>query len=89
MSFTPKLSVQNLIKFFEYYLHIKTFIFLKGRVWLIDFNPFGEVTDSLLFTWEELTSGKNLIASQTQEDTTLQVVLENDAHFLCIALPVF
>lgn len=32
----------------------------QGRVWLIDFNPFGEVTDSLLFTWEELTSGANL-----------------------------
>ncbi|XP_007504021.1 cell division cycle protein 123 homolog isoform X2 [Monodelphis domestica] len=31
-----------------------------GKVWLIDFNPFGEVTDSLLFTWEELISGKNL-----------------------------
>ncbi|XP_026778440.3 cell division cycle protein 123 homolog isoform X1 [Pangasianodon hypophthalmus] len=31
-----------------------------GRVWLIDFNPFGEVTDSLLFTWEELTSGTNI-----------------------------
>uniref|UniRef100_A0A9J8BWZ0 Translation initiation factor eIF2 assembly protein n=2 Tax=Cyprinus carpio TaxID=7962 RepID=A0A9J8BWZ0_CYPCA len=44
----------------------------SGRVWLIDFNPFGEVTDSLLFTWEELTSGKHLTASQTQEDTTLQ-----------------
>uniref|UniRef100_A0A8D0L9X1 Translation initiation factor eIF2 assembly protein n=1 Tax=Sphenodon punctatus TaxID=8508 RepID=A0A8D0L9X1_SPHPU len=31
-----------------------------GRVWLIDFNPFGEVTDSLLFTWEELITGNNL-----------------------------
>lgn len=30
----------------------------KGRVWLIDLNPFGEVTDSLLFSWEELTSGE-------------------------------
>lgn len=29
-------------------------------MWLIDFNPFGEVTDSLLFTWEELTSGTSL-----------------------------
>ncbi len=58
-------------------------------MWLIDFNPFGEVTDSLLFTWEELTSGKNLIASQTQEDTALQVVLKNYAHLFCIALPVF
>uniref|UniRef100_A0A669DGM2 Translation initiation factor eIF2 assembly protein n=1 Tax=Oreochromis niloticus TaxID=8128 RepID=A0A669DGM2_ORENI len=30
----------------------------QGRVWLIDLNPFGEVTDSLLFTWGELTSGE-------------------------------
>ncbi|KAM8884373.1 translation initiation factor eIF2 assembly protein [Synchiropus picturatus] len=29
----------------------------QGRVWLIDLNPFGEVTDSLLFSWDELTSG--------------------------------
>ncbi|ERE80325.1 putative cell division cycle protein [Cricetulus griseus] len=32
----------------------------RGKVWLIDFNPFGEVTDSLLFTWEDLTSENNL-----------------------------
>ncbi|KAJ0056977.1 hypothetical protein NL108_000796, partial [Boleophthalmus pectinirostris] len=32
--------------------------YLQGRVWLIDFNPFGEVTDSLLFTWDELSSGE-------------------------------
>ncbi|XP_068132229.1 translation initiation factor eIF2 assembly protein-like isoform X2 [Hyperolius riggenbachi] len=31
----------------------------EGKIWLIDFNPFGEVTDSLLFTWDELTSGTN------------------------------
>ncbi|XP_076861446.1 translation initiation factor eIF2 assembly protein isoform X2 [Brachyhypopomus gauderio] len=42
-----------------------------GRVWLIDFNPFGEVTDSLLFTWEELMSENKLAASYT-DDTTLQ-----------------
>lgn len=30
----------------------------EGKIWLIDFNPFGEVTDSLLFTWEELTNGR-------------------------------
>ncbi|XP_061570296.1 cell division cycle protein 123 homolog [Cololabis saira] len=29
----------------------------QGRVWLIDLNPFGEVTDSLLFSWDELLSG--------------------------------
>uniref|UniRef100_A0A3B1KI98 Translation initiation factor eIF2 assembly protein n=1 Tax=Astyanax mexicanus TaxID=7994 RepID=A0A3B1KI98_ASTMX len=37
-----------------------------GRVWLIDFNPFGEVTDSLLFSWEELTSGNSLTTSDTE-----------------------
>uniref|UniRef100_A0A673AYF8 Translation initiation factor eIF2 assembly protein n=1 Tax=Sphaeramia orbicularis TaxID=375764 RepID=A0A673AYF8_9TELE len=37
----------------------------QGRVWLIDLNPFGEVTDSLLFSWEELTSGGEL--NQHQE----------------------
>lgn len=30
-------------------------VYIKGnRVYLLDFNPFGRVTDSLLFTWEEL-----------------------------------
>uniref|UniRef100_A0A674MEZ3 Translation initiation factor eIF2 assembly protein n=1 Tax=Takifugu rubripes TaxID=31033 RepID=A0A674MEZ3_TAKRU len=37
----------------------------QGRVWLIDLNPFGEVTDSLLFSWEELTSGD--LTQQQQE----------------------
>uniref|UniRef100_A0AAY5K9H5 Translation initiation factor eIF2 assembly protein n=1 Tax=Esox lucius TaxID=8010 RepID=A0AAY5K9H5_ESOLU len=40
-----------------------------GKVWLIDLNPFGEVTDSLLFTWEELTSGNRLSASHEEGDT--------------------
>ncbi|XP_066524714.1 translation initiation factor eIF2 assembly protein [Hoplias malabaricus] len=43
-----------------------------GRVWLIDFNPFGEVTDSLLFTWEELTSGNSLTAGNTEDGPALQ-----------------
>uniref|UniRef100_A0ACB8FQS8 Uncharacterized protein n=1 Tax=Sphaerodactylus townsendi TaxID=933632 RepID=A0ACB8FQS8_9SAUR len=37
-----------------------------GRVWLIDFNPFGEVTDSLLFTWEEILSKNNLNSEQSE-----------------------
>ncbi|KAM8974818.1 translation initiation factor eIF2 assembly protein [Pelodytes ibericus] len=32
----------------------------QGKIWLIDFNPFGEVTDPLHFTWEELMTGTNL-----------------------------
>ena len=42
-------------------------------MWLIDLNPFGEVTDSLLFTWEELTSGNSLSANQEEGDTAQQV----------------
>lgn len=36
----------------------------QGRVWLIDLNPFGEVTDSLLFSWEELASGGEITQQQ-------------------------
>lgn len=46
---------------------------LQGKIWLIDFNPFGEVTDSLLFTWEELTSGTNLKGDQGEGEATEQV----------------
>ncbi|XP_073184862.1 translation initiation factor eIF2 assembly protein isoform X3 [Lepidochelys kempii] len=43
-----------------------------SKVWLIDFNPFGEVTDSLLFTWEELTSGKNLKGDHSEGEAMEQ-----------------
>lgn len=50
------------------------FLFVpQGKVWLIDFNPFGEVTDSLLFTWEELISGKNLKGDFSEGDSQEQV----------------
>ncbi|XP_017288044.1 cell division cycle protein 123 homolog isoform X2 [Kryptolebias marmoratus] len=39
----------------------------QGRVWLIDLNAFGEVTDSLLFSWDELTSGGEIARQQQQE----------------------
>uniref|UniRef100_A0A3B5R3X3 Translation initiation factor eIF2 assembly protein n=1 Tax=Xiphophorus maculatus TaxID=8083 RepID=A0A3B5R3X3_XIPMA len=38
----------------------------QGRVWLIDLNPFGEVTDSLLFSWDELMSGE--VVDHQQQD---------------------
>ncbi|KAB0406339.1 hypothetical protein E2I00_009096 [Balaenoptera physalus] len=46
---------------------------VRGKVWLIDFNPFGEVTDALLFTWDELLSGRNLKGDFSEE------ALEQDA----------
>uniref|UniRef100_A0AAY4EX87 Translation initiation factor eIF2 assembly protein n=1 Tax=Denticeps clupeoides TaxID=299321 RepID=A0AAY4EX87_9TELE len=51
----------------------------QGRVWLIDLNPFGKVTDSLLFTWEELTSGNSLTANQERPEfryTTSEVTVQ-------------
>ncbi|KAF6131099.1 hypothetical protein HJG60_007998 [Phyllostomus discolor] len=45
---------------------------LQGKVWLIDFNPFGEVTDSLLFTWEELISERNLKGDFSEGDALEQ-----------------
>ncbi|PNJ57984.1 CDC123 isoform 5 [Pongo abelii] len=44
----------------------------RGKVWLIDFNPFGEVTDSLLFTWEELISENNLNGDFSEVDAQEQ-----------------
>ncbi|RIA96531.1 Stomatin family protein [Glomus cerebriforme] len=43
----------------------------RERVWLIDFNPFGPMTDSLMYTWEEILTATGppsfrLIASQTE-----------------------
>ncbi|CAG8657519.1 20080_t:CDS:2 [Gigaspora rosea] len=43
----------------------------RERVWLIDFNPFGPMTDSLLFTWEEILTATGspifrIITSQSQ-----------------------
>lgn len=48
----------------------------QGRVWLIDLNPFGEVTDSLLFSWEELTSGGEIAHQQVNGFIYLIVYLD-------------
>jgi len=44
---------------------------LQGRVWLIDLNPFGALTDSLLFSWEELRSGGEISQQQVSFHDTL------------------
>lgn len=60
---------------FVFILYLADFFLsvLQGKVWLIDFNPFGEVTDSLLFTWEELTSENNLRGDFSEGDDQGQV----------------
>lgn len=39
----------------------------QGKLLLIDFNPFGVVTDSLLFTWEELEQQQGGVQSREQQ----------------------
>ncbi|XP_054844251.1 cell division cycle protein 123 homolog isoform X1 [Eublepharis macularius] len=53
-------------KFFDEDFVVDVYRDSMGRVWIIDFNPFGEVTDSLLFTWEEMISGNNLKDEQSE-----------------------
>lgn len=48
----------------------------KGKLLLLDFNPYGPVTDSLLFSWDEL-----LQDDLVQEDTELQCQVP---EFRCI-----
>ncbi|CAG8821218.1 22299_t:CDS:2, partial [Dentiscutata erythropus] len=48
----------------------------RERVWLIDFNPFGPMTDSLLFTWEDILTATGppifrIITSQSQANQSL------------------
>ncbi|CAH1269093.1 CDC123 [Branchiostoma lanceolatum] len=38
-----------------------------GKVMLVDINPFCEVTDPLMFTWDELTSGEPLEGSNSTQ----------------------
>lgn len=40
---------------------------------MVDLNPFGEVTDSLLFSWEELTSGGEITQQQVSRHDTRSV----------------
>ncbi|XP_062617157.1 cell division cycle protein 123 homolog [Saccostrea cucullata] len=40
----------------------------QGKLLLLDFNPFGEVTDGLMFTWDELTDSDSELKG-TDNDT--------------------
>lgn len=42
----------------------------KGKVHLVDFNPFGVVTDSLLYSWDELENS-NVPLKGSQDDAVI------------------
>jgi hypothetical protein len=50
------------------------FVSKQGRVWLVDFNPWEEITESLLFDWEELHELEN----EKKEDRTEEEEGEKD-----------
>ena len=52
-------------------------------MWLIDFNPFGEVTDALLFTWEELLSGRSVRGDLSEGEAPEQVHGWTRARLFC------
>ncbi|CAG8565331.1 5826_t:CDS:2 [Funneliformis caledonium] len=71
----------KIIQFFEIHIQNKFFnqnyvfdVYVtrnRERVWLIDFNPYGPMTDSLMYTWEEILTATGppsfrLITSQTE-----------------------
>jgi hypothetical protein len=39
---------------YDYIDTVDLFVDKKKRIWIIDFNPFGEPTNALLFEWPEL-----------------------------------
>ena len=44
----------------------------KKRVWLMDFNPFGPVTDGMLFSWAEIYTAPTPTTTTTTTTTTQQ-----------------
>jgi hypothetical protein len=41
----------------------------KKRVWLVDFNPFGPVTDGMLFSWAEIYTAPTKTTSEASADS--------------------
>lgn len=54
---------------------VDVYVDKRLRVWLLDFNPWGEGTDSLLFAWDEpLLAGDSPAAPPAAEDVPLRLV---------------
>lgn len=61
---------------------VDVYVDRKSRVWIVDFNPFGNPTSALLFTWEELFERRN--AGTTLEDMDLLRIVESQAQ--CVSM---
>lgn len=49
----------------------------QNRFYLVDFNPFGEITDPMLFSWEELR-GIDADSIESSSDTIFRIVTESN-----------
>lgn len=91
--------LENLLNFFNSKIKGKfgdsTFVFdvyvgPNNRVVLIDFNPFGEITDSMLFTWDELRAIDADSVDSSHEDFFRIVTESNNIQpspFMRYAMP--
>lgn len=96
--------LQRIIQFFNSKIKGKfgdsTFVFdvyndLNDRIYLVDFNPFGEITDSMLYTWDELnqldTTSTTNVDSITSNQDFFRIVTESNniqpSPFMQYALP--
>jgi len=83
-----KTSIEDvLLDFYENKIHnqfgianytIDVYIDRKKRVWIIDFNPFGEPTSSLLYDWNELIA---LYDNGSISDELLRIVEDRSQLF--------
>ena len=56
---------------------IDVYIDKKKRVWIVDFNPFGNPTDALLFEWHELV----LLSNDSNNELEMRIIQHrNDCH---------
>ena len=50
------IDLETILLYFMYIDTIDIYVDRKGRVWIVDVNPFGEPTCPLLFDWLEFSS---------------------------------
>ncbi|XP_056000354.1 cell division cycle protein 123 homolog isoform X3 [Ostrea edulis] len=74
--------VSDIRSFFYHMIHLKfpneSYVFDvyrrdQGKLLLLDFNPFGVVTDGLMFTWDELTDSDTNLRG-TDNETQVNIV---------------
>lgn len=72
-----RVGVKDLFPLTNYVMDV--YVDMKNRVWLIDFNPFGEPTCALLYEWEELSNMKTTVG---EADSAVLIPAEGSVGLL-------